>query len=139
VSQQLAKEQLVSRRDITAIVTANSIAAEGLFAALDEANIPSQVRPAILCFDDVQSVGKSVVSYLRLPWDEVGRMAAQVLWERKTGQLSGPPQQRLVQMRLIPRLTCHPKRANSALTRSQSVHESVNPSRTHKILEPIGT
>ena len=53
-----------------------------------------------------------MVSYLRLPWDDVGRAAAQLLWERKTGRLAGQAAQRLVPMQLIPRLTCHRKRSS---------------------------
>jgi len=118
---ELAKSAIVPRLDFTAVVAANMYAAQGLLQALAGAEIPDERWPAILCFDDVPAGGRSVVSYLRLPWDEVGRAAAQVLWERRNRQLTGPAQERLVQMRLIPRLTCRPDWTASALARTRVV------------------
>ncbi len=110
VASRITASHLLGRKEITAVVAANLCAAEALYAVLSEARIKDDAWPAILSFDDVPLGARSVVSYLRLPWDDVGRAAAQVLWERHTGVVKGPAQQRLVSMRLIPRLSCKPDR-----------------------------
>lgn len=144
VARQISRDHLVGHPGVTAVVVANSIAAEGLLLALDEANVPAQQRPAILCFDDLPWGTRSVMSYLRLPWDEVGRTAAQLLWERKTGQLTGSPQQRQVPMHLIPRLTCRPDWAHGALTRGAALgcpvvdSSGIAPLRSNRVLEQTG-
>ncbi len=98
--------QLVGRNDITAVLAVNALAAEVLFETFLEANWPIEKWPAIVCFDTAPGTGRSVVSYLRLPWENIGKEVAQILWERRTGRLTGPAVQRLVPMRLIPRLSC---------------------------------
>ena len=107
-------ERLLTNSAITAVVAANLIAAEGMFAAFGAAGLPFEKWPAVICFDDAPGMGSSVVSYLRLPWEEIGREAAQLLWERRTGQLAGPPMNRLIAMRLISRLSCLVDWANSS-------------------------
>lgn len=97
---------LVGRTDISAVVAVNANAAQGMFEAFREAGWPSEKWPAVVCFDTAPQTGRSVISYLRLPWEEIGREAAQVLWERRTGRLEAGVVQRLVPMRLIPRLSC---------------------------------
>lgn len=103
-----ASEALLKDEGITAVVAANSVAAEGLFEALREARIPGSKWPAVVCFDSVQFSGRDEAAHvtaLRLPWEDVGRSAADLLWERGTGQLAETPTKRLVPMRLITRLT----------------------------------
>ncbi len=109
---------LVRRPDITAVVAANDVAARGLFRALRAAHIPPDSWPAVVGFDNQPNVHNYVVTSLRLPWDEVGRTAAQLLWERHTGRLAGAPAQRQVPLRLFPRLTSRagwPHQASSAV------------------------
>ena len=106
VARQLALREVVWRRDITAILASNAIVAVQIFEALVETKIPPVHWPAVVCFDDTIDDAPAVLSYMRLPWEEVGATAAQLLWERTTGRLSGPPQQRCLTMQLIPRLTC---------------------------------
>jgi DNA-binding LacI/PurR family transcriptional regulator len=97
---------IVGREDITAIVAANVWAARGMFEAFRAARWEASKWPSVVCFDSAPGADTSVVSYLRLPWEEIGRQAAQVLWERHTGRLTGAGTQRLIPMRLIPRLSC---------------------------------
>lgn len=101
-----AAKELIGREDVSAVVAVNALAAETLFAVFREAGRPPKKWPAIVCFDSMPGTGGSVVSYLRLPWEDIGRQIAEVLWERHTGRLAGPAVQRLVPMRLIPRLSC---------------------------------
>jgi len=134
-----AKAMVATRRELTAIITANVHAAEALFWALEESGAPDQSWPAVLCFDDLPSSHRSVVSYVRLPWNEVGRTAAQVLWERKTGQLAGSPRKHLVKMQIIPRLTCRPDWAASVLARTDARHRTASPLSPRQALEAAQT
>ena len=105
-SAQQTAQSLVGCDDITAVVAVNIHAARGMFEAFRAANWDAAKWPAVVCFDEAPGARNSVVSYLRLPWEEIGREAAQVLWERRNGRLSGAPIQRLVPMRMIARLSC---------------------------------
>ncbi len=96
---------LIGRPDITAVVAANDSAAWGLFSALRAAQIPRERWPAVVGFDSAPSAEGFVLTSFRLPWDELGRAAADLLWERRQGRLTGPPQHRRIPMRLVPRLT----------------------------------
>ena len=106
VTYAAVRRHIVGRREITAVLTANVIAAAALIAALRDVGVAEEQWPAMVCFDDVTFEASAVMTYMSLPWDELGRAAAQLLWERSSGQTSGPPQQRLVPMRLIRRLSC---------------------------------
>lgn len=96
---------LAGRPDITAVVAANDRTAVGLFEALQAGDVPSAHWPAVVGFDNLPAANGHVISSLRLPWEELGQVAADLLWERSHGQLSGAPQRRQVPMRLISRLT----------------------------------
>jgi DNA-binding LacI/PurR family transcriptional regulator len=94
-------------RRVSAVVAVNSLAAQGLLMALQESQMPVEHWPALVCFDDFVDSGGYVLSSLRLPWEEIGRVAAELLWERQRNP-GGPAQRRLVPMRLISRLSCQP-------------------------------
>lgn len=96
---------LVLNGSITAVVAANDNAAEGLIQALRSASVPNEMWPAIVSFDGESGFGQSLVTSLRLPWEEIGRAAADLIWERRSGTLAGDSIHRQVPMRLIPRLT----------------------------------
>lgn len=103
---QKAARPLVARRDITAVVAANDAAAMGLLEALRQAEVPPARWPAIVGFDNLPLASGHVLTSLRLPWEELGRTAAYLLWERRHARLPAAQQHRQVAMRLIPRLTC---------------------------------
>lgn len=113
--------QLLEHADISAVIAVNVFALHGLLQALESRRVPAARWPAIVCFDETPRSRASGVSYLRLPWEKLGEEAAQLLWDRNHGVLSGPPQRRLVRMHLIPRLTC---RADWALE-NQFLHQRV--------------
>jgi DNA-binding LacI/PurR family transcriptional regulator len=94
------------RTGATAVVAANDRVALGLLRALRESSLPEYQWPSIVGFDDDPELAAHLVTSLRLPWDELGRAAADLLWERSRGQLEGAATHRRVPMRLIPRLTC---------------------------------
>lgn len=105
---RLAARFLARRRDITAVVAANDAIAYGLFAALRDACIKPENWPAVVSFDNFDSMpsaSKYMLTSFSLPWDELGRTAADLLWERKNGKLTGPPEHRRVPVRLIRRMT----------------------------------
>jgi DNA-binding LacI/PurR family transcriptional regulator len=96
---------LLRRPDITAVVAANDPAAFGLFAAAREMNLPPAHWPAVVGFDSLPSAKGQVLSSFHLPGEELGGAAADLLWERAHGKLTGKPVHRRIAMRLIPRLT----------------------------------
>lgn len=102
---QRTARSLICRPDISAVVAANDATAFGLIAALRTANLPVERWPAIIGFDNAKSCSQYLVTSLSLPWDEVGRTAADILWQRKHAKLTGAPVQRRVPMRLIRRIS----------------------------------
>lgn len=111
---------ILARAEISAVVTANSFAARGLLHALRASGQPAARWPAILCFDTPEA-NVSVLSCVQQPWDEVGREAARLLWERNLGKLHGAPRLQLVPMRLLARLTCRQEWAHSDWARQHAV------------------
>jgi DNA-binding LacI/PurR family transcriptional regulator len=100
-----AASALVLREDITAVVAADDHAVLGLLAALGEAKVDHARWPAIVGFDDLPEVQSYVLTSVRLPWEELGVQAAELLWRRKTARLTGPAQGYQVRMKLIPRMS----------------------------------
>ena len=103
----LAAQLLLKRAGITAVVAANDFAALGLLQALRESKVPPQKWPSIIGFDNEPLAQDQLLTSLRLPFDEMGRAAAQLLWNRHHGDRN-PPQQRSIAMKLVPRLSCLP-------------------------------
>ena len=108
----LAREAVVAlcealeNRPITAVVAANDMAALTLVGELENRRLPRRVWPSVVGFDNEERANRALITSLTLPWDEIGRAAAQLLWERSRGELPDEPQHRKVKMILIPRLTC---------------------------------
>ena len=96
-------------REVTAVVAVNAIAAHALFQQLRARRRAPQSWPAIVSFDteiaQMADDAMHVVTALRLPWEEIGREAANLLWERSQKR-AAKAQQKLVPMTLIPRLSC---------------------------------
>ncbi len=101
--------RLLEQDNFTAVVAVNAHTAQGLFQALRTSHRSTDLWPAIVGFDTeiADSTGDAmhIVTTLRLPWEELGREAANLLWERAHGRLTDF-EQRLVPMTLIPRLSC---------------------------------
>jgi DNA-binding LacI/PurR family transcriptional regulator len=102
---EIAERGLAARRDVTAVVACNDVAALGLIEALNRAGVPKDEWPAIVGFDDLPLAGGRLLTSLRLPYDDVGRAAARLLWQRRHGLLFGPPVHERVPMKLLPRLS----------------------------------
>jgi DNA-binding LacI/PurR family transcriptional regulator len=103
-----AAESFLSMPSISALVFANDSLAHSFFHRLGELGIPPAMWPACVGFDDLATPDGQVLCSMRLPWDELGRESARVLWARVCGKLTGPTIHRNVPMQLIPRLSCRP-------------------------------
>ena len=99
-------DELLNRGDIRGVVAANDAVALGLIDALCEADVPRDEWPAIVAFDNSPAARRYNITSLHLPWDEIGRAAADLVWSRAHHQLPPERQHRAVPMRLIPRLSC---------------------------------
>lgn len=97
-------QQLLAVPGITAVVAATDCAAIGLCRALEAAQVPTDRRPAIIGFEGRPAATNFVHTSLRLPWEELGRTAADFLHERRVGTYRGQPRLRQVSMRLIHRV-----------------------------------
>ena len=102
---------LLQRGEVKAVVCVNNGAMEGLVEAARAAHLPEIHWPALIAFDDISS-DEHLLSVMRLPWDELGRVAAETLWNRAFGtpaQRTAPPREIEVPMRLVNRLSSRPK------------------------------
>lgn len=91
--------------ECSAVVAANDLVAQGLLKALLTEEIPRELWPAVVGFDNLPQAGCWTLTSLSLPGEELGAEAAEMLWARRHGRLTGGPQTRTVNMRVIPRLT----------------------------------
>lgn len=96
---------LAKGEELSAVVAANDGAALQVLEELHAQNVPRASWPALVGFDNDARLSDHLLTSLRLPWEEVGRTAAQLLWQRHQGGAK-EAQHRLVPMKLIPRLTC---------------------------------
>lgn len=97
---------LLHRGDVRALVAANDAVAIGIIDALREASVPGAEWPALVAFDNSEHARRLNITSLRLPWNDLGQEAADLLWGRVQGRLVLAPQHRAIPMRLIPRLSC---------------------------------
>lgn len=100
-----AADRFLTMAPISALVFANDMVAHSFFGHLRERGIPPSMWPACVGFDDVPTIDGQVLCSIRLPWAELGREAARVLWARVNGTLTGPTALRRLPMQLIPRLS----------------------------------
>lgn len=97
--------QILENPGVTAVVAANDHAASGLVEGFRATRLPATKWPAVVGFDNLPLASENLLTSLRLPAEQIGRTAADLLWERRHNQLQGGPVLRLVSMRLIARLT----------------------------------
>jgi DNA-binding transcriptional regulator YhcF (GntR family) len=93
------------RLPVTGIVAANDHVALGLLEALRAARIPAALWPAVVGFDNLPDARGQILSSLHQPSENIGRAAADLLWNRRHGLLQGPPVHHKVPMRLLGRLS----------------------------------
>jgi DNA-binding LacI/PurR family transcriptional regulator len=100
--------------NITSVLAANDVVGLVLIEELKRRQVPVGLWPSIVGFDGGEIASEWLLSSLRLPWEEAGAAAADLLWERRHGMSPDEPQSRWVRMRLIPRLTCRSGWVNSS-------------------------
>ena len=88
------------------VVAANDGLARDIIEALKSARVAPENWPAIVGFDSDPNLRDQLLTSLRLPWDELGRRAADLLWERHHAPPDAPLQHVAVPMRLIARVSC---------------------------------
>lgn len=101
---EVARRMLLCPR-IDAVVAANDHVAHAFMEVLQEAGIPTLHWPAIVGFDNLQCEQGHVMSSMEIPNEQIGAVAADLLWERRNGLLGEVPVARYVPMRLVARLT----------------------------------
>ncbi|WP_245708892.1 LacI family DNA-binding transcriptional regulator [Ruania alba] len=99
-----AAKSILGRADITAVVCANDDTAMGLRNVLEESGVPPANRPSLIGFDDAASADGGTLTSMRLPWEDIGRKAAELLFGRASGRLIGPPQHHELPMTLVSRI-----------------------------------
>lgn len=90
------------------IVAANDRVAYGFISAALAAGVPADRIPPIIGFDNSASKFGNHLSSMALPWAELGRAAADIVFRRATGVLEGPPVTEVVSMIPITRLSSRP-------------------------------
>lgn len=100
----LAKEFSAFDKNL-GIVAANDRVAYGFIAAALQAGVAPELIPPFIGFDNLETNVGSYLSSMALPWDELGRMAADVLFRRVSGALTPLPISELVAMIPITRLS----------------------------------
>jgi DNA-binding LacI/PurR family transcriptional regulator len=97
--------QILARPEITAVIAANDFAAAGLLEAVRVRGQEPRFWPSVVGFDNRAMASGHLMTSMRLPAERLGRTAAELLLERRQGQLQGSPVHRRVPMQLISRLT----------------------------------
>lgn len=115
---------LLRRLDVTAVVAANDHIALGLISALRDADIAQESWPAIVSFDNTAVASDNHLTSFDLPWQDIGRAAADLLWQRKHAGAERPPEHRKVSMRLIRRMTSQVGWSVIAQAITPAAHES---------------
>lgn len=103
----VARKMLLERHRFTAVVGADDRAIMGLVEVWREAKIPPEEWPALVGFEGLTEATNYVLTSVRPPYIEIGRAAADLLWERASGKLIAPSQTRIVPMTLVSRLGSH--------------------------------
>ncbi|WP_129664140.1 substrate-binding domain-containing protein [Phytoactinopolyspora endophytica] len=98
---------IVLRRDVSAVVCASHKAALGLLSALRDAGVPPEGWPTLVAFEDTAELGGGILTSVRVPCEDIGREAAQILWERRHSRLVGKPVDRRLPMPVIRRVDSH--------------------------------
>jgi len=82
----------------TGIVAANDRVAYGFIAERLRLGDPPELVPPVIGFDNSETNAGTHLSSMALPWSELGRVAADVLFRRATGTLTGSPVAEVVAM-----------------------------------------
>lgn len=107
-------QNLIANGEISAVVAANDAIAHCLLEGLHGSKTPQNRWPAIVGFDGSAEMAGQLLTSLRMPWNEVGRAAADLVWNRAVALPDAKPQIKRFPMRLITRLSCRPNWSKEA-------------------------
>jgi DNA-binding LacI/PurR family transcriptional regulator len=100
-----AGERIASGTLPDAIVACNDLVAVEVLQTLLDIGVPLATWPAIVGFDATGIFHNQPISSMRRDGREIGRVAADILWGRSHGEIVGGPINRLLPLRLVPRMT----------------------------------
>ncbi len=100
---------------VTGVFASNDLTAIDLLEFCDRVGVRIPEDVSLVGFDDVPLAGLARISLTTIaqPRDELARLGVETLIDRLTGQHSGPPRHRLVDVHLVVRATTAPPRAAS--------------------------
>jgi LacI family transcriptional regulator len=105
--QALAREVLSMKRSPTALFGSNTLVMHGIMEAAHSLGLSVPEDIALAGFEDFRWAGlvRPGLTVIRQPGEEMGRRAAQMLFERLAGK-KGPPQRVMLDTELIIRESC---------------------------------
>jgi LacI family transcriptional regulator len=106
-AQLLARDVLSMKRHPTALFSSNTLVMHGIMEAAHSLGLSVPEDIALAGFEDFRWAGlvKPGLTVVRQPGEEMGRRAAQMLFERLAGK-KGPPQRIVLDTELIIRESC---------------------------------
>lgn len=108
----------VERGELDAVVCANDAVALQVIAQLRERGVEPGRWPALVGFDSVAAAGPYLLTSFRLPWEAIGRAAADLLWRRPAPLATAELRIHQVRMDLTQRLSTEPGWAESIADRA---------------------
>ena len=107
VAWRTAQHVLPHLDDFDAIVGADDVHILALVDALRAASVPAATWPAMVGFEGLPETENYVLTSIVPPWEQIGETAAEIIWSRLSGRLSGAVVERVVTMNLVSRLSSH--------------------------------
>jgi LacI family transcriptional regulator len=106
-ARELAEEVLTMKRPPGALFASNTLVLHGIMEAAHDLGLSVPEDVALTGFEDFRWAGlvKPGLTVVRQPGEEMGRRAAQMLFERLAGK-QGPPQRVVLETELIIRESC---------------------------------
>lgn len=103
---RVAAGAMISQRDrFTAVVGADDHAILGIVDAYAEHRVPYAEWPALVGFEGTFEAEGFVSNSILPQWHQLGQHAAQLLWDRHHGILTGPAVDRYAGMKVMARMT----------------------------------
>jgi LacI family transcriptional regulator len=118
-AQRLAHELLTARNPPTAMFASNTLVICGILQTAHDLGLSLPKDLALVGFEDFRWAGlvRPGLTVVRQPGEEMGRLGAQMLFERLAGK-KGPPQRVMLETELVIRESCgcgEPARLNASV------------------------
>lgn len=116
----VARRAIDRRHEFDAFVGVDDWSISAFLREWAEAGLPQDQLPAMVGFEDLPEARSPYVTSVQPPWDGLGEVAADLIWQRAVGQIDGGPVSRAVPMNIAARLSSRPDwRLPSALQLQQ--------------------